>query len=214
MEQDSILRSEWTAIEDELKQTSSPLSSDLEEQYLSVSQKRLIYNNLIELILSGMGVPVLGIYLLLIDDAGVLPWWVKLLLWFTAFLALYPSVRLFRNIHYPNHTLSVRQYLRSLVKRMHYYKVYQVIVAFFSSFVIIELAFLVSAGFKATVDGTLYTGILNFPPEIKWKYVLAVSAINLVFSCFVAAWGYLMYVLFYKRRRAELNAKLSLFAED
>lgn len=215
MENDKRLQDEWNDIQSELRESASELPSRaIENQYQSISQKRLIYNNLIELGLSAMGVPVLGVFLLVMDSTGLLPVWIKWLLWLTSFLALYPSIKLFRDIHFPNHTLNVKQYLEGLIRRLHFYKVYQVFASILSSLIIFGIAILLSRGWTLRVDDQVYTGILNYPFEFKWKYIVGAMLVNMVVSASVGVWAYLMYMLFYKSRRNELKRKLDSLLAD
>lgn len=211
MEKDS-LQLEWESIQDELRNTLPEQPSASVEKYSqSVSQKRLINNNLIELIIAASGVPFLGLLMLSLESNNMEHLgWIKFFAWFTSVIYLYPVIKLFREIHYPDTTLNVTQYLQQLINRMHYYKLYQVVVSFPCSFVIIGMTLFYSKMWAITIDGVYYNKLSELPSDLMWKSIGIIAVITLLMAIFISAMGYVMYIIFYKKRRRELKAKLDI----
>lgn len=211
MENDQ-LNKEWERLGQELDQEMSDLPTvELSEKHQSIYQKRLVSNNMVELIIGILQIPILAIMILTIDEYSQIPRWLQLTLWFTTLIYVYPSIRLYRSIHFADPSTPTAHYLRTLVKRMNQYKVFQMISAFIMCFLLCESTFLVLKGFHITVDEVTYNGILNFPAEQRLNFVLIATGISLGFSLVAAASAYAMYWIFYKRRNDETKARLKMF---
>ena len=211
MENDQ-LNKEWERLGQELDQEMSDLPTvELSEKHQSIYQKRLVSNNMVELILGIFQIPLLAIMILTMDEYGQLPIWIQLCLWSTAIIHVIPSLRLYRSIHFADPSTPTVHYLKKLVKRMDQFKVFQVTAAFFLTFIIVQSVFLVTDGFTLSIEGETYRSIINFPPEHQMKYLLITSGITFVVSLIGSGSGYMMYWIFYKRRRNETMERLKMF---
>ncbi|UTW63489.1 hypothetical protein KFE98_04870 [bacterium SCSIO 12741] len=206
------LKTEWAQVSEQLQETLPDLpSAEVQSVYQSMPYKRLIYNNLLELGFSAMGVPVVGLAMLLMDPQGYLPAGVKWLAWITTFVLLVPSFALFRAIHQPDASLSTVSYLKSVSSRIRFYRIYQVVMNFFLCMIICIPGFLTSRKWILTLDGETFEGVINFPEPYFTQYVLATGALSIVMSIFAAAWGYTAYAIFYKKRKGALDRIISGF---
>lgn len=215
MEKDS-LQLEWESIQDEIRNSVPEQPSvSVEKQYQSISQKRLINNNMIELILALTSIPAIGLLMLSLDSEKMAYLgWIKFSGWFASVLYLYPVIKLFRQIHYPDPTQQVTEYLQKLVNLMHYYKMYQVLSSFILCLIIISASLFFSQAWGREIDGVYYNYIKDMPSDYFWKFSTVIVVVSAGFSVFVSGWAYLTYVIFYKKRRKELKSKLDILTRE
>lgn len=211
------LRQEWAEIGDVHAADAIEMPPvDVQRLYHSSMQKRLIYNNIVELIINVVGIPISALFLYTFDTGGTMP---TFLLWFAfgaSIASVIPSILLFRAIHYPDPSRSIVNYLRFLLSRIQFYKVYQVSVAFAYCMALCVLGFLSSTGytFLDKGNGQITTGILNFPEPYRTEALFMVLGISLLLSAFAAGMGYAMYLIFYNNRRKELKKRLESLLEE
>ena len=170
---------------------------------------RLIFNNLIELFLQVSGLIVLALFLVLVDHNNLLPVWAKTTLVAFASGSLIPSILLYQKIHSTDPVLSLESYSKALIRRIKFFHWFHMLVNGFGTFLVAFPLFLISKGWKLTVDGEVFVGIINYPEPFFTRFVIAVVIFSAVFSVMGALYGHMMYLLFYQKSKKRLSDLLS-----